>query len=290
MSKIVIRMSAGLANRMFQYTYGVYLSQRGYDVYYDNNYIASKWKFEDISWGKIFPNAKLKEASPKLIATLGGRYNFADKIRRHIFKGTSRVCITDSPFQLVEEERLNVDQYLIGVFQNAVPAQIVYKEITQHLTFPSIEGEKNNMLFDKIQNENSIAIHIRKGQDYLTRECFKGICLADYYMRAYNYIKNHVENPRFYLFTDNIQWAKENIKEIPYTVVDWNPTTGWGNHFDMQLMSACKHNIIANSTYSWWGAFLNDNPDKIVIGPNQWFYDKYYGDESNALLESWIAL
>ena len=289
MNKVVVRMSAGLANRMFQYTYGVYLSEKGYYVYYDNNYVASKWKFEDISWKAIFPSAEIKEAPQKLVAKLGGRYNAVDKVRRHFLKGFCPIIINKSPLTLVQEDELNTDKYLIGVFHNSIPAQSVQPIIREKFKFAPLEGSENLNFVDKIQNEASVAIHVRKGADYQKADYFMGTCSAEYYRRAVDYIKEQVENPVFYLFTDNPQWVRENLSDIPYILVDWNPVSGWGNHFDMQLMSMCRHNIIANSTYSWWGAFLNSNPDKIVIGPKEWFTNAYYGEESHTLSDEWIA-
>ena len=84
-----------------------------------------------------------------------------------------------------------------------------------------------------------------------------------------------------YVFTDNPKWVKENLQDIDYELIDSNPITGWGNHFDMQLMTKCKHNIIANSTYSWWGAYLNMNVDKIVIAPQRWFNEQYISVEDS---------
>lgn len=78
-------------------------------------------------------------------------------------------------------------------------------------------------------------------------------------------IIDKVAVPKFYVFTDNPDWVRENFKDIEYTLVEGNPASGWGSHFDMQLMSVCKHNIISNSTYSWWSAFLNAHPQKIVV-------------------------
>lgn len=282
-------MSAGLANRMFQYTYGIYLSQKGYDVYYDNSYTASRWKFEDITWSAVFPKAGIREAPPKLVAKLGGRYNVIDKIRRHYVPRTCSVIISNSALELIDERHLFDDRYLIGVFQNFIPAQLTQEIITERFKFSQIQGKKNLQFIEKIKAENAVAIHVRKGEDYQKWDYFKGTCPADYYEKAVAYIREKIDNPVFYLFTDNPKWARENFSRIPYTLINWNPVYGWGNHFDMQLMSLCKHNIIANSTYSWWGAFLNSNPKKIVVGPKEWFAHAMYGDESFVLPKKWVA-
>ena len=84
-------------------------------------------------------------------------------------------------------------------------------------------------------------------------------------------MRQKYDKVKFYVFTDNVDWVKANFSEFEYRLVDRNPGTGWGSHFDMQLMSLCKHNIISNSTYSWWGAFLNRNPNKTVVCPSIWF-------------------
>ncbi len=134
---------------------------------------------------------------------------------------------------------------------------------------------------------------MRKGKDYLQRECYKGTCDIDYYQKAVSYIKEHVSSPKFYVFTDNPSWVKDNFKYFDYVLVDHNPVIGFGNHFDMQLMSCCKHNIIANSTYSWWGAYLNSNKEKIVIGPTYWFnknMEIYRELQNVTLCKNWIAL
>ena len=134
---------------------------------------------------------------------------------------------------------------------------------------------------------------VEKGKDYMKREIFANTCPLEYYLKAVDIIKDRVEDPVFYVFTDNPDWVKENLKGIDYTLVEDNPAIGWGNHFDMQLMSCCKHNIIANSTYSWWGAFLNDNPNKIVIEPRYWFnpmIEHYRKRENNTACEGWIII
>lgn len=138
----------------------------------------------------------------------------------------------------------------------------------------------------------SIAIHLRKGKDYLQSDLMgKNLCGADYYMRAIDYIRERVDNPMFYVFTDNPVWLKENIPSFDYTLVDWNEVSGKRSFRDMQLMSCAKHNIIGNSTFSWWGAWLNPNPNKIVIAPDKFFnVTSDFFAKQNIVCETWIKL
>ena len=122
---------------------------------------------------------------------------------------------------------------------------------------------------EKIKNENSISIHIRRG-DYVSVQNlnkFGIICTLNYYNKAIKLISDKITNPVFYIFSDDINWVKENLNIPNPTYVEHN--TGEDSWQDMYLMSQCKHNIIANSTFSWWGAWLGENKDKIVIAPNR---------------------
>lgn len=294
MKEKVVRMAAGLANRMLQYTYAVYLRKLEYDVYVDNNYKGKKLPHENFDWNRIFPNAILRQASNSLIFKYGGSYTIFDKIRRHYLPLTCSVWLGGHAVKIPTEKDLDKYNYFIGVYQNSKIAEAVANEVKQLFCFSDFEeGSKNAMLAKKMRTENSVAIHLRKGKDYMKSENFANTCSLDYYLKAVDIIRMRVDNPVFYVFTDNPDWVKENLKGINYTLVEGNPAIGWGNHFDMQLMSYCKHNIIANSTYSWWGAFLNNNPDKIVIDPKYWFnpkLKKYKNIENKTACEGWILL
>lgn len=292
MKKIVVRMSAGLANRMFQYSYYLYLKKKGYNVSLDNLYKPTKWKMEDIEWNRIFPNAVIPQASKWEIYKMGGAYDLLSKFRRHYLSFTTNV-IMPKTYEIVDEEKLEKNLYVAGAFQNANMVEQIISEAQNAFTFSPLVDDFNQSAITEIRNSNSISIHIRKGKDYLTRPDYKGACEADYYNKAIEYFKTHIDKPQFFLFTDNWEWVKDNIKGISYKAVNWNPSVGWGNHFDMQLMSMCKHNIIANSTYSWWGAYLNTNKDKIVISPERWFskeLHKYENFESHIIPNNWIKL
>jgi hypothetical protein len=291
--KIVVRMAAGLANRMFQYSYYLYLKKHGIEVYVDNRYRATKWKMEDIEWNRIFPNAPINQAITSLIYRLGGAYDILSKIRRHYLSFTCKYEQMSTAFNAPNHDYYTSDKYIIGIFQNAEMVYNVKKEVQDAFSFSPFTDKKNIKLKKEIESCNSVSIHLRKGEDYLLRAtAYKGTCNVDYYEKAISLIKEKVSAPKFYVFTDNPKWVRENLKGFEYTLVENNPVVGWGNHCDMQLMSYCKHNIIANSTYSWWGAFLNQNTNKIVIAPLQWFSKEHnlksYADET--ICKGWIGL
>lgn len=290
----IVRMSAGLANRMFQYAFSLYLNKQGLSACQDNRYKATTWKMEDIDWARIFPYAPINQATDFEIFRCGGGYNILDKVRRHHLPFLSSVwTFSSGAFDMPSIFDIKKYNYFIGVFVNAAVVNEMEEEVKSRFVFSPFEDVNNILLATELQSCNSVAIHVRKGKDYLNSEAYHGVCSLEYYKRTIAYICERVENPKFYLFTDNPDWVKENLYNLDFTLVDWNPGIGWGNHFDMQLMSLCKHNIIANSTYSWWGAFLNTNSNKIVISPKNWFnpnnlkLNKY---SENLLLKDWIAL
>ncbi len=134
---------------------------------------------------------------------------------------------------------------------------------------------KNRLLRHQIEGCNSVSIHVRRG-DYVTNpaaNAFHGTCDLSYYRRAMKYVERYVKNPTYFVFSDDSEWAAKNIVNSHKTVYI-SHNTGHDAHEDIRLMANCKQNIIANSSFSWWGAWLNNNPDKIVIAPKQWFRDK----------------
>ena len=287
---IIVNMACGLANRMFQYSYFLYLKSLGYHVEVDF-YRTAKLAHEEVAWERIFPHATLPQAPAWRVLLLGGGSDLCSKIRRrlpfgHGVKQMQTACDCSLP------SHKRGSQYMIGVFQNAEMVDSVRQTVQTAFRFAPFTDSHNLRWQQTMQAENSVAIHIRKGRDYQTNQYLKDTCPVAYYERAVAYITEHVQNPRFYIFTDNPTWVREHITSFDYTLVEGNPGSGWGNHFDMQLMSSCLHNIICNSTYSWWGAYLNPNPDKIVIGPHQWFNPNSC-DESTSertLCSDWVAL
>lgn len=147
------------------------------------------------------------------------------------------------------------------------------KEIREAFVFPDLPDERNRKIAEELKKYNSVAIHARRG-DMLGRT---GVYYTGgYFKRAVQYIKKHVDHPRFYFFCDpgSSVWCKENLKvfglndKVDFVCfVDWNK--GDLSYIDMQLMAMCKHNIVTNSSFGWWGAYLNTNPNKITCSPDR---------------------
>lgn len=120
----------------------------------------------------------------------------------------------------------------------------------------------------ELRQGNTVSLHIRRG-DYIEHPEFRDICSADYYRAAVEFICQQVANARIYVFTNDTAWVRQHINFVPYQLVDWN--TQADSWQDMYLMTQCRHNIIANSSFSWWGAWLNSHRNKVVVAPRRWF-------------------
>lgn len=289
--KIIVNMACGLANRMFQYSYYLFLKKRGYDVAVDF-YHSAKLAHEKVAWSAIFPHAEIKQVSHYKVFLWGGGSDIFSKLRRKYFPWSTKVKTTTGAFDASLPVDTMHSQYIIGVFLNAAIIEAVDDEVKKSFSFLPFTDEMNLLIEKEIEGCESVAIHVRKGKDYQSRIWYQNTCSMEYYRKAVALMKEKVKNPRFYVFTDNTEWVNENFQGIDYTLVNGNPADGYGSHFDMQLMSLCKHNIISNSTYSWWSAFLNRNSEKIVIAPEIWFNpdscDEFKSDR--ALCKGWIAL
>ena len=138
-------------------------------------------------------------------------------------------------------------------------------------------------ILESIKENNSVSLHVRRG-DYLN---LKNINVLDvgYYKKAVEYVRKIVEKPTFFIFSDDLEWCKNSLGFLDDCIyVDYTQT----EIEDLKLMSVCRHNIIANSSFSWWGAWLNKNPSKTVIAPKGWLIND--PGSSNVILSDWVKL
>ena len=184
--------------------------------------------------------------------------------RRSMTQGT-----TATPYDEREVTRTD-SAFYDGYWQNEDYFKAIRSEVLDAFRFPDFTDERNRRLAETLKGRNAASCHVRRG-DYLKHPVMC-VCTPEYYTRAIQRM-NAEANPDLYcVFSDDIAWCRENLqplfgdREVVY--VDWNK--GEDSYRDMQLMSLCRHNIIANSSFSWWGAWLNRNEDKVVMAPEEW--------------------
>lgn len=202
------------------------------------------------------------------------RNRFAASVLRRWIKSYQRKHYVVYPEKKEFEYDPEVFDQQSKLFTGIWQVQEYFKDIHEFLynefNFRIPKDPKNIELIETISNCNSVSIHIRRG-DYLNNEWEKTLGVIKgtaYYFNSINYISTRVLSPHYFIFSDDIQWAKDNLKLDNCTYVGHN--SGPDSYIDMYLTSLCKHNIIANSTFSWWAAWLNRNQEKIVIMPDKW--------------------
>lgn len=272
----IVKYIGGLGNQMFIYAFSVALRETfRQEILVDTHYYKSRNFHNGLEIERIF-GIHLTEA--KLSDKLKMSWYFPNYwIDYHLLGKlpARKNTIRELPGQKVNFELLgdSSDKFYDGYWQSYQYFDSCRDVILKEFTFPkiSMEDKLNFELNERLNNEeNSVGIHIRRG-DYLKNWKYRGLCGIDYYQKAIAYILEHIKSPKFFLFSDDIDWVKENIspllKGYDITFVNWNHSIN--SYKDMQLMAMCKNLIIANSSFSWWAAYLNQN-NPIVVAPEKW--------------------
>ena len=169
---------------------------------------------------------------------------------------------------------LSPDTYLKGYWHHEQYFADIASLLHEEFGFGVPLRETNRPVLEAIETANSVSLHVRRG-DYVSNKAvlaLNGVCSTEYYQEAIRTIAARVRNPHFFIFSDDPEWVRTHLPiEYPFSIVEGN--TGEYSYEDLHLMSRCKHQIIANSTFSWWGAWLNPSPDKLVIAPGRWYAD-----------------
>lgn len=203
-----------------------------------------------------------------------------------------RVCVYERKDVAFDRSLLNLPRNVVleGYFPSYKYFQEIEDILRREFTFIVEPDEQNQGMIDMISSSNSISLHIRRG-DYIsdskTKDKF-GVCSPAYYQKAVEYLAGAVKDPQFFVFTNDPDYVRGNLK-INYPSIHVTHNSGKRSYEDMRLMSLCKHNIIANSSFSWWGAWINRNPRKIVVAPSPAF-DKLALGDSDFYPEPWILL
>lgn len=290
---IIVKLIGGLGNQMFQYAAGRALALRHQtDLRVDTFELESdpEGKFTKRHFELGIFEANIQRASKEEIGRFSnlGSNKIKRELQRRFPTVFNRLMAVEkgSPYHH-EFTKYPKHTYLNGFWQSELYFKNVASQIRSDFKFNPTIIEGNKEMASKISSVNSVSLHIRRG-DYVTNtnaHSFHGLCSIDYYNEAVKLISEKENGIELFVFSDDIPWCKENLKyNFPIHFVETHNA-----HSDMYLMSLCKHNVIANSSFSWWGAWLNANPKKMVIAPKQWIADPSVNTK-DVIPVSWIKL
>lgn len=288
---IIIKVMGGLGNQLQQYALYRKFVRSGKEARLDLS-----WFSDSKEQGTVLARRELELAyfdrlvyevcTPEEKADLVGRDDLSGKLRRKLLPFTVH-CFEES--RMYHKELLTFENmYISGYFAcEKYYADILY-DLREKIQFPPSNNPLNREMAGKMQNGNSVSLHIRRG-DYLDKEnvaTFGNICTDAYYEEAVSLIKEEIPDAHFYVFSDDIPYVKTKYCGGDYTIVDINH--GRDSFYDIWLMSNCKHNICANSTFSFWGARLNPNENKVMIRPTiQKNSQVFVKEEMDDLWQGW---
>lgn len=283
----IVRFLGGLGNQMFQYAFYKALQKRFPDVKADLHGFNDYPLHNGFELDSIF-EIKINKVS-LFVSNLYYIHN-----RKWIYKRLRRVlnlkkCYQEEAVYFKFDPSLLTNpesRYYWGYWQNFNYFKDISDELQSDFHFKNPLDKKNQAVLNQIGKTNSIAIHIRRG-DYLKDPLLGGVCDLEYYLNAIKHIQSKLTSTKFFIFSDDIPWCMDNLNLHDSEFISWNK--GPSSYIDLQLMSACKHQIIANSSFSWWAAWLNKNPEKIIICPKYWVSQN--NQEMNMQMpEDWIRL
>ncbi|MGA2913323.1 MAG: alpha-1,2-fucosyltransferase [Methanoregula sp.] len=290
---IIVKLIGGLGNQMFQYAAGRRLAQ-----HHNTDLILDVTGFASYSLRKYELDIFRINAT---IATQDLLKRVEPFSRKDFFRlGIRSLFLGETKIESIREQTLDFDGrvlslpdniYLDGYWQNEKYFVDISDIIKKEFTFATSPPAINKGILEEIRGCNSVSVHIRRG-DYISNPKTwetHGVLGIEYYIQALNLIEKKVINPQIFIFSDDIPWVKDNLK------------TGLALHFmeqsgeeknyeDLRLMSNCKHHIIANSSFSWWGAWLSSNQNKVVIAPIKWFSDEKMNGEQKIVPLNWIKI
>lgn len=274
---IIVRLSGGLGNQMFQHAAATALaSHLNCELLWDLSAYAPHNSPRSFELDKVFGLANRVANASVLRSVLGWRgYGLAKTVIDNQRLAWIRPkSYTSEPYFHYWPDFFSLPNatYLDGYWQSERYFSSINALVRKAFAFSLPLSHQNQAISDKIRQSNGVSVHVRRG-DYISNPLSSQVhscCTLDYYQQASVEITDRVGPVHFYIFSDDPQWARNNLKlPGPCTYIEHN--TGAISYVDMQLMSLCRNHIIANSSFSWWGAWLGSEPDKIVIAPKKWF-------------------
>ena len=274
----IVNIIGGLGNQMFQYAFALSLKNAFMDeeILIDIQHFNYYKLHNGFELSKIFKGINLPVANKKQLSKV------TYYIPYYMLSRLCRKCLPKLKTEYIEKTEYVYDDktynlignyYFEGYWQSYKYFAKIKSQILEAFAFPEPYGYNKSLALE-IASCNSVGIHIRRG-DYLNHKDFKGICDLDYYKRALKALVVDSKEYCFYIFSNDIPWCKKNIQPLinEHRVIYVTENRAQDSFWDMYLMSKCRNLIIANSSFSWWGAFLN-NVAQYVYVPKKWINRK----------------
>ena len=291
---IVIRLRGGLGNQMFQYALGKRIAkQLDTTMKLDLTSLLKTHKRKNVTDRDyqldIFRIDAQFLVQPDLLRTFD---KYGLNFLSQFLKGIKLLGI-----KTYKEKTFNVEDWLVsdpcndmlytGYWQSEAYFKSAEEEVRKDFEFKDQLSVQAQAIQDKILSVNAVCVHVRRG-DYVDNQLFNSSSL-DYFYKAARHINENSNRPHFFVFSDDPEWCKENVKfEQDFTVVDYQ-TNKKKFKEDLQLMSSCNHFIMSASSFSWWAVWLSHKRDNIIVAPDPWFL-KSYNDVGDLVSKDWIRL
>lgn len=300
---IIVKIRGGLGNQLFQYATGLRAAINNSTILkLDLEAIldpACRYKYRldmlniEAQRAEISEINQLKNMScNNFVFSILNRLNINCRFRKktHFIENSN----IQPDLRVID---VNNDMYLDGWFGSPFYFEDIKDRLLNEFKLKFQSNEYNKLFLNQIKESNSVSLHIRRG-DY-TENSYFGLLSLEYYENAIKLMNKLVDKPTYFIFSNDINWARENLNIDGSTIfMDGNSensafTYTQGDYEDFNLMCNCNHHIIANSTFSWWGAWLADRPNKVVIAPKIWYRNKEAQkvyENSDLIPSEWIKV
>lgn len=278
---VAVQLSGGLGNQMFEYALYLKLKSMGKEVKIDDFTCYGEQELQRTNQLSVFGVSYERLSEQEYIALTDSSMRPADRVRRKLL-GRRDLSYREASCNFDPEVLRREPTLLLGYFQSEQYFADIKEQVREAFRFQGTDAKTPGLflpaeqqeLLSEIRGSEAVSVHIRRG-DYLSAQnqaLFGGICDDAYYERALAEMKRRLPEAVFFFFSNDTEWVKERYRGENCVVVEGNGEDA--GFRDLFLMSRCRHHIMANSSFSWWGAWLDENPDKIVIAPKKWFNDR----------------
>lgn len=263
---IIVKVWGGIGNQLFQYVFGQYLQHKyNVDVFYDENSFISVDKLRKPELDSVETTMQINN-----YCSFSKERNFKNRFLRFLFEANPKNHYIEEGEKIPTTYNEGHTYFFQGYWQDYKYYEWLVKNVPD-FTIKSKEfpSELQIIKEDIINNETSLSLHVRRGDYFQPQNIQKfGVCKAEYFEKAIHYVTEKIPNRKIYVFSDDLEWVKSNI-QLNDNVI-FIPNYKVSQFAYIELMSFCRHHIISNSSFSWWGAILNEKPKSIVICPEKW--------------------